>query len=1240
MPAPAAPKNPEEERLRAYLNAAKRQENMQHGLSASAAAASSPTTDDSDYRDLETFESLADMDTLVNSVLSKDANLKELLSQQDAELEGYMNGFIQAHCDEAENLCSLYHQVTECEGRLNDFESQIRDFLDRLTETADEVMQMQRSTDDLHTRVTNRKAVKAEITLVYEAIMECGKFCDDIVSRDVDAAFLHEMRAYDAKLSKWNSLLESNPNLRGSAVDLEISPRLASAARRVGDKLERYMATRFAALQDVGINVVLHQQIMEATGMFAFRFLASYNTAVAERLKLSYLGIIAEVHGKAVAAALRDVLEAGTYAALPYEAVLPATALKAIESGKDLAVQRDFFMAVTKAFGGQALSLKDRTLSAEAAILGLPPLASPQSCRFYLREDEYLAEFVASNALSDTPSPSGRVPRRAPSVVPTASPVASGGGQGRAASVGGSGGRAASSARGGGSSSSGGGISLGGLASNLNSMKAFVKQQLATPSAVAKELSNASPFANTKDLRAATFENQVHSLRAIHILEAATAAASAAAQQQDASANGASSDAASGKKGATSPALGVSPERRSNGAGSLASSSPAAGGHGPLGASAPSSAAAQGAADGSSAAASAVPPNYMGTIVLDPIVVGRLARTDCWAIRFISLLTTIVNAITAERKFVRNFFLGHVRDTLRGDLAEEGILRTIFTHPLAQAEAVLGAEIAALTDPITMLVALRAVELLKNFVFQCPSPNPIMLLSTLFGSVSAALRDGLYKFLSSDERSLQAGLGARLPQLEASAFPALAAAPTFNGEVDVVALVQQDPLFASALTVHPTVVAVAQLTAKLHALNVLHLKGSYVDVGSDATTFDDTVESSLRGIMGGCYSLIDRLAGRFGGLSSRVPSLVFVIVNLGHILYRWLAAARSAKGMPSSMPLLVSHHRSGRRGANANASANNSNAAASASPKEAADAAPTALMLKAQLLFDDEDIQREAKNTGGTAAVAKGSAEGGDASVSAAGGARSVSPARGGGGGAPRSISPSRARFVAAQSLSQLDQTLSDSIAAFVNADIAARYGGLKKAMDVIDAIEATLGPAGLSPSASVSTSDPSAATSSAPQQCPVDAATFADAAAALATGWQEQLARIRSSLKALFTTTVMLMVSGQAPPPQQQNGQGLLMDSDALLRAAEAAVGATGAAPQPMAAALPHVNAAVLGRASEANELMKRVLHDYYRVVVDTNAKMAAAARRYFSGDTNVSSKLIGPHALEHELQRLLMGR
>ena len=756
--------------------------------------------------DIDSLAGLLDADDLIGSVLKQDVNLQSLLSRQEADLEMLVEGFVSQHCDEAENLCAMYTQITDCEDKLVEFEKGINEFLDRLTETADEVVGMQQETEELNLRVENRKRVKNEVTMVYGAVNDCGKFCEDVVSMTVEKGLLAAVGEYESKLEKWHTLRERNKGLVGSAIDEEIRPKLEVAASRVGDKLQRHFAERFGYLKEPGVNVALHQQLLEKSGQGSFRFLTRYNKDMADQLRQEYVGIIRGVYGRSIRTSMKDLAAVTSYATLPFEAVISPATLKRIATNQDL-----------------------MTLNSQQVPSG--------TSLFYSRNNTSEKERGQRNLSCASLS------RRLPSSSPAPStPVAPKGALDQLRSI---------------------------------RLKVVSKIEEVSSSSRAREVSS-TPYCDTPtaDLKAVTFEQQIRALRAIHILE----------------------------------------PKSENGHDAL--------GHGTI-----------------------VPANYMGLIVLDPIVTEALAATGSWTARFIELLTRVVNAVTTERQFMRNFILGGVGDSRKADLEEEDLMWSVFRELLNDTDELLQKDVPLITDSITLLTCLRAIELMKNFVFKSPSPNPILLLSGLFETATNGMRRRIISLLQTDTTAAEAAGSLSVSPVDEAKFVSAT-------DVSLRTMVLSNPPFALALGVHPTVQCIARITSKLHALNCLQLNGSYVHSGADVVSFDEQVGQMIRALVVAGSSVVKTLSKRYDHIHSGAASIIFHINNVGHLLYQWLSVASASNGMSPLAPLAVAPYGTDTADRHLQPSEGNLEDVA----------APTLLMLRSQELLERDGASRLASH--------------------------------------------------------------------------------------------------------------------------------------------------------------------------------------------------------------------------------------------------------------------------------------
>lgn len=270
-------------------------------------------------------------DSKLAQYLNSGADLGLMLASQDKELRILQEQFIEEHCQQAESLCTLHVELTECETKLSAFEEQIFTFQKSLTDTAEDIVRMQQQTVELVHRVANRKHVSNRISEVYNALKECEEFCEAINHRDVDSVYLGQIRELESKIA----FLATNKELENSPVDLEIRPKLRVAAQRAGEKLQRYLTKKMVSLSEDGTNIALQQQALEKVGQYAYSFLARYNTPVAAELRATYVRIMSDVYFRQTRDILRefgDFLPHGCGSAGP---MIGTDVVNAIRTNKD-----------------------------------------------------------------------------------------------------------------------------------------------------------------------------------------------------------------------------------------------------------------------------------------------------------------------------------------------------------------------------------------------------------------------------------------------------------------------------------------------------------------------------------------------------------------------------------------------------------------------------------------------------------------------------------------------------------------------------------------------------------------------------------------------------------------------------------------------------------------------------------------------------------------------------------------
>lgn len=308
---------------------------------------------------------MGDEQQLISKHLNSGVDLKVMLSTQEKELRAVQELFIEQHCAQAENLCTLYNEVSECEAKLLSFEEQIFAFQKTLTDTADDIVRMQEQTVDLVHRVANRKHVSNKINEVYNALNECEEFCEEFANKEVTKEYLLNIRKLENKIA----FLANNKGLENSSVDQEIRPKLRLAAQRAGDKLHRYLGKKIHALAEDSTNIQLQQQALESVGQYAYSFLDRYNKPVADDLKETYVRTMSEVYHRQVRHSFREFHEMIAHTT-SCEPIISSDVVRALKAGSDSGAGGNFFLPPPQVVTSSHTHRRTASVSVEAKIRG------------------------------------------------------------------------------------------------------------------------------------------------------------------------------------------------------------------------------------------------------------------------------------------------------------------------------------------------------------------------------------------------------------------------------------------------------------------------------------------------------------------------------------------------------------------------------------------------------------------------------------------------------------------------------------------------------------------------------------------------------------------------------------------------------------------------------------------------------------------------------------------------------
>lgn len=180
-----------------------------------------------------------------SSVSSMLFNEYEMQSDHfDQADEAYLNAYI----ENAEKICKEYTELTACEAKVIDFETEIVVFQRKLDVTGEMIL-MQEQIEEVLRRKGNRNQVSDSLNEVYSALQEVDSFCEWIVKnhthQKVDEVYLSYLHRLGVKLT----FLSRHKALHHSAVDDEIRPKLTAAAELAGEKILGYIASRIQRVQ-------------------------------------------------------------------------------------------------------------------------------------------------------------------------------------------------------------------------------------------------------------------------------------------------------------------------------------------------------------------------------------------------------------------------------------------------------------------------------------------------------------------------------------------------------------------------------------------------------------------------------------------------------------------------------------------------------------------------------------------------------------------------------------------------------------------------------------------------------------------------------------------------------------------------------------------------------------------------------------------------------------------------------
>lgn len=141
-------------------------------------------------------------DDVVQEILKTGTDLRQYSKQVEKELREVENKSIQDYIKECENIANLHNQISSCDNILERMESMLQDFQTDLGSISSEILFLQRKSVAMSQQLTNRQAVRGQLTNFIEEIAVSETLINNILECPVtEKEFLTSLEELNHKIS-------------------------------------------------------------------------------------------------------------------------------------------------------------------------------------------------------------------------------------------------------------------------------------------------------------------------------------------------------------------------------------------------------------------------------------------------------------------------------------------------------------------------------------------------------------------------------------------------------------------------------------------------------------------------------------------------------------------------------------------------------------------------------------------------------------------------------------------------------------------------------------------------------------------------------------------------------------------------------------------------------------------------------------------------------------------------------
>ncbi|KAK2718942.1 vacuolar protein sorting-associated protein 52 homolog isoform X3 [Artemia franciscana] len=231
-----------------------------------------------------------DADAIVE-VLQSGIDIREFSTRTGVALEKAESESIQEYLHECENIIKLHEQISECDNVLENLETLLTSFQEKLGSISSEIMNIQRQSINISVKLGNRQAVKGELTQFLDELLVSKSLVNYICEAPATKPeFIESLKILDSKIA-----FAKEQKFRESTAFKDVQDVLNMLKTKALTKIREYLLQKIQQFKKPMTNYQIPQNELLKQKFF-YQFIMCHQRELAAEVRSEYFDTISKMY--------------------------------------------------------------------------------------------------------------------------------------------------------------------------------------------------------------------------------------------------------------------------------------------------------------------------------------------------------------------------------------------------------------------------------------------------------------------------------------------------------------------------------------------------------------------------------------------------------------------------------------------------------------------------------------------------------------------------------------------------------------------------------------------------------------------------------------------------------------------------------------------------------------------------------------------------------------------------------